>query len=246
MKPFIGITCAWDEEKGRYFLPGGYVKAVEAGGGIPLPLAYILDHYSVRRLTGIISGLVLSGGTDVDPVFFGEDPIPAGGEVCPLRDRFELTAAGAALESGIPVLGICRGMQVLNIAAGGDIYQDISSQAGGGGIKHFQQAPRWHPTHDIVIKEGTVLESILGAGRLRVNSFHHQAVRRVAPGFIVSAGSADGVIEAVEAPGNLFTVGIQCHPEAMWKEHPVFLALFEKLVRAAEKYNGNKANGSKP
>ncbi|MFZ5649639.1 MAG: gamma-glutamyl-gamma-aminobutyrate hydrolase family protein [Bacillota bacterium] len=245
MKPFIGITCAWDEEKGRYFLAEAYVRAVEAGGGIPLPLAYTPDDYSVKRLTGIIGGLVLSGGTDVDPVFFGEDPIPGGGELCPHRDQFELSATRAALASGMPVLGICRGMQVLNIAAGGDIYQDIASQAGGGGVKHCQQAPRWHPTHDIVIREGTVLASILGAGRVRVNSFHHQAVRNVAPGFTVSAGSADGVAEAIEAPDHLFTVGVQCHPEAMWKEHPVFLALFERLARAAEKYTGNKVSGSR-
>ncbi|MFZ5646692.1 MAG: gamma-glutamyl-gamma-aminobutyrate hydrolase family protein [Bacillota bacterium] len=239
MKPLIGITCAWDEEKGCYYLAEAYAEAVEAGGGIPLPLAYTLDDYSVKRLTGMISGLVLSGGTDVDPAFFGEDPIPAGGEICPRRDEFELAVARAALASGVPVLGICRGMQVLNIAAGGDIYQDIESQAGGGRIKHFQHAPRWHPTHDIVIRQGTALASILGAGRLRVNSFHHQAVRKTAPGFIVSASSADDIAEAVESPEHLFAIGVQCHPEAMWKKHPPFLALFERLAEAAVIYSGN-------
>lgn len=238
MKPFIGITCSWDEEKGRYFLPEAYAGAVAAGGGIPLPLAYTCDDSSLKRIVETVNGLILSGGVDVDPLYFGEDPIPAGGEVSPLRDQFELMLAREALSSNIPVLGICRGMQVLNIAAGGDVYQDITSQLGGGIIKHCQQAPRWHPTHEIEVRRGTLLATITGADRLRVNSFHHQALRKLAPGFTVSASSADGVIEAVESQNYLFAMGLQCHPECLWKSNPLFLALFEKLVEAARLYRG--------
>lgn len=235
MRPIIGITCAWDEEKGRFFLGGMYVEAVQAGGGIPVLLTPPGDSASLDRLTKAVDGLVLSGGTDVDPVYFGEEPIFGGGEICPERDAFELALAGAALASGIPLIGICRGMQVINIAAGGDIYQDIGSQLGDPLIKHFQQAPRWHPTHEIKVLPGTSLASILGSGPVRVNSYHHQAVRKVAPGFIVSARSGDGVIEAVESPGHLFALGVQCHPEALWKRHPLFLNLFKKLAEAAGK-----------
>ena len=238
MKPLIGITCSWDEEKGRYFLPEAYAGAVAAGGGIPLPLAYTCDDSSLKRIAETVNGLILSGGVDVDPLYFGEDPIPAGGEVSPLLDQFELMLAREALSSNIPVLGICRGMQVLNIAAGGDVYQDIRSQLGGGIIKHCQQAPRWHPTHEIEVRRGTLLSTITGADRLRVNSFHHQALRKLAPGFTVSASSADGVTEAVESQNYLFAMGLQCHPECLWKNNPLFLALFEKLVEAARLYRG--------
>jgi putative glutamine amidotransferase len=216
-----------------------YTEAVEAGGGTPLPLAFPGGSDCLQGMAGILNGLVLSGGSDMDPVFFGEDPDPAVGEICPERDNFEIAAARMALALDIPVLGICRGMQVLNIAAGGDIYQDLGSlPPGGRDIKHFQQAPRWHPTHEIDIVQGTVLSSILGSGPVRVNSYHHQSVRRVAPGFIVSARSADGVIEAVESTGPLFAVGIQCHPETLWKERPRFLNLFKELVAAAKKSAG--------
>ncbi len=233
MKPLIGITCSWDQEKGRIYLSEMYIEAVQAAGGIPLPLAYTGEGDSMAWITGVIGGLVFSGGPDVDPVFIGEDPVPACGEICPDRDAFEIALARAALASNIPILGICRGVQVMNIAAGGDIHQDIGSPPDGRRIKHFQEAPRWHPTHEITVQQGTVLESILGAGPVRVNSYHHQAVRRVAPGFIVSARSADGIIEAVESPARLFAVGVQCHPEAMWKRHPVFLKLFSSLVEAS-------------
>ncbi|MFZ5631948.1 MAG: gamma-glutamyl-gamma-aminobutyrate hydrolase family protein [Bacillota bacterium] len=235
VKPLIGITCAWDEDKGRVYLGGMYIKAVQAGGGVPLPLAGAADEGSLDRIAGVIDGLILSGGPDVDPVFFGEEPLPGSQEICPGRDAFEIAMAGRALAANMPVLGICRGMQVLNIAAGGDIYQDIYSQLNNRLIKHFQQAPRWHPTHEIVIRPGTVLASILGPEAVRVNSFHHQAVRKVAPGFMVSAQSADGVIEALESPDFRFALGIQCHPETLWERRPLFLNLFKKLVEAAKK-----------
>ncbi|MFZ5595543.1 MAG: gamma-glutamyl-gamma-aminobutyrate hydrolase family protein [Bacillota bacterium] len=231
MKPLIGITCSYDRENDRYFLGSMYARAVEAGGGIPLPLAYTMGD--IDGIARLINGLLLSGGPDVDPVYFGEDPATGMGEVCPERDAFEMDLARKALGAGIPVLGICRGIQVLNIAAGGDIYQDIGSGAGEPVIKHFQQAPRYHPTHNILVEEKTMLASILGPGSVRVNSYHHQAVRRTAPGFIVSARSADGVIEAVESRDRGFALGVQCHPEAMWERRPLFLGLFKRLIEAA-------------
>lgn len=242
MKPLIGVTCSWDEEKGRIFLSKMYLEAVRAAGGIPLPLDCTSGGDAMSGIAGVINGLILSGGPDVDPFFFGEDPVPACGEICPERDQFEIALARVALESGIPLLGICRGIQVMNIAAGGYICQDIGSQQPVGGIKHFQEAPRWHPTHGITVREGTVLASLLGPGPLRVNSFHHQAVRDVAPGFIVSARSADGVIEAIESPDLPFALGVQCHPETLWQKHPVFLKLFVSLVEAARQNTTQPVN----
>ncbi|MFZ5642217.1 MAG: gamma-glutamyl-gamma-aminobutyrate hydrolase family protein [Bacillota bacterium] len=233
MRPLIGITCSLDEEKGCYCIGKMYAEAVEAGGGIPVPLAYSSDENVLKGVSRILNGLILSGGGDVDPVYFGEEPVPAVGEVCPDRDMFEINMARRALKNNIPVLGICRGMQVLNIAAGGDIFQDIGNRPGGPGIKHFQQAPRWHPTHQINIDKGTVLASILGEGPIRVNSYHHQAVRNPAPGFIISARSQDGLAEAIESGNYLFALGIQCHPETLWQRRPAFLALFKRLVEVA-------------
>jgi len=243
LKPLIGITCAWDEEKGRYYLNKNYADAVFAGGGIPVPLAYSGENSDLLRLVNTLDGIVFSGGPDVDPVFFGEEPIPAGGEICPERDLFEISLAKMALAVNIPVLGICRGMQVVNISAGGDIYQDMEKQISNGGlIKHFQQAPGWHPTHRITVSAGSELHKMLGRESVMVNSFHHQAVRKVAPGFIVTASSADGVCEAIELPGTMFTLCVQFHPETIWSRHSQFLSLFDRLVQAGLRYNSNKTD----
>lgn len=228
----IGLTAAFDEEEDCCYLSRPYVDAVVRAGGMPvilppLPLemaAVVLDH---------VRGLLLSGGGDLDPVSFGEEPLPGTGKVSPRRDVFELALARAALIRQVPVLGICRGMQVLNVAAGGTIYQDLGLGVSRP-LKHFQEAPRWYGTHHIEIRPGTKLAGIFNVSRLRVNSFHHQAVHRVASGFRVSAVAPDGVIEAIEAEAHPFAVGVQFHPERMWEKEAVFLGLFSALVAAAE------------
>lgn len=234
MRPVIGITCAWDEAAGRFFLADNYVAAVEAAGGLPLPLAYTGGSDCLDRLMPLLDGLVLSGGGDVDPFYFGEEPVSAGGEITPLRDQYEIELCRKVLNIGMPVLGICRGAQVLNISAGGDIYQDISLQACAA-IKHSQQAPRWHPTHRVAIEMGTSLAAITGCTLIRVNSFHHQAVKTPAPGFTVSARSEDGIIEAVEKDGDVYVLGVQWHPEAMFERCKHSLSLFRSLVQASLK-----------
>ncbi|GBF32239.1 para-aminobenzoate synthase [Desulfocucumis palustris] len=232
MGPVIGLTCSHDMQNDRIWLARNYTRAVEAAGGIPLLLDYSGNAGVFKKLVNYLDGVILTGGVDVDPVFFDQEPSPACGEIDPERDCFEMELTRLFLSAGLPVLGICRGMQVLNIAAGGDIYQDIYSGSQRG-IQHRQQAPRWHPTHDIEVVKGTLLERITGGGKIRVNSFHHQAVRKIAPGFIVSARSSDGVVEGIERPDLPFVVGIQCHPETMWPRDKLFLSIFQALVRAA-------------
>ncbi|RKO66044.1 gamma-glutamyl-gamma-aminobutyrate hydrolase family protein [Desulfofundulus salinus] len=239
MLPVIGITCAWDEEKTRFFLSRFYTGAVEAAGGLPLLLPYTKREAGLNTWPELLDGLILSGGGDVDPVHFGEEPLPGCGEISPERDDFELSLARRALSLGLPVLGICRGAQVLNIAAGGDIYQDIVAQVPGC-LKHQQRAPRWCATHGIMVEENTCLADIFGAGVMRVNSFHHQAVRRPAPGFIVSARSVDGIIEAIESTARGFALGVQWHPETMWERDGRFLGLFAALVDAGREYKRQK------
>lgn len=235
MPPVIGVTASWDMGQDKLVLNRRYLKAIEAAGGLPLILSYCREEKMMAKLVTLLDGLLFSGGVDMDPLYFGEEPLPGCGEISPPRDAFELGLAKRAFALGLPVLGICRGAQVLNIAAGGDVYQDLSSR--GNLLKHSQVAPGWHPTHSIKIAEGTLLAGILGAGSLRVNSFHHQAVRRTGQGWIISAQSPDGVAEAVECPDLAFALGVQCHPELMWERYPHFLELFRALVRAASGFS---------
>lgn len=227
----IGVTAAFDEEEDRCYLSRLYVDAVVRAGGVPVVLPPLPFEMAATVLDQM-RGLLLSGGGDLDPAYFGEEPLSGTGKVSPRRDVFELALARAALIRQVPVLGICRGMQVLNVAAGGTVYQDLVLGVKQP-LKHFQEAPRWYGTHHIEIHPGTKLAGIFNVSRLRVNSFHHQAVHRVAPGFRVSAVAPDGVIEAIEAGAHPFGVGVQFHPEGMWEKESVFLGLFTALVAAA-------------
>lgn len=228
----IGITCLYEQE-GQALLPHHYFRAVEKAGGLPVLLPPLGSEDAVPELVGFLDGLILAGGGDIDPLYFGEEATLAIGLISPERDWFEITLARRALAAGRPILGICRGMQVLNVAAGGDIHQDIGTA--GARVKHFQDAPRWYPTHAVHVYPGTRLAVILGERELRVNSFHHQAVRRLAPGLRAAALAADGIVEAVEGTGRPFVLGVQFHPESMWERYPIFLELFTALVEAARR-----------
>lgn len=234
MKPLIGITCS--EDGSRFILNKKYAAAVVESGGTPvlLPALPGLEADLINSLDGVL----LSGGGDVNPFFCGEEPLPGTGSIYPERDAFEIGLARLALVNGLPVLGICRGLQVLNIAAGGGICQDITLVTSAP-LKHTQQAPRWYPTHGLEIYPGSLLSSLLGGSATRVNSFHHQAVNRVADGFIVSAHSSDGVIEGIESVGSSYAVGVQFHPEEMWERDRKFLNIFKSLVEAAEEFSSS-------
>jgi len=232
MQPVIGITCSLDQNTDRSQLAQYYVRAVEAAGGIPVALPTLKNLSLIPGQLDMIKGLLLSGGVDVDPGFFAEEPRPWTGEITPERDWYELELVRQALERKKPVLAICRGIQILNIAAGGSIHQDISRGIRNP-LKHSQQAPRWYPTHRIDLVPGTRPAAIFKAETLRVNSFHHQAIKNLAPGFTVAARSDDGVIEAIERPDGVFTVGVQFHPECMWERDTTFLGLFRALVEAS-------------
>ena len=231
MKPLIGITCSYNND-GNYTLASQYSKAIEAAGGMPVILTYTKDISDLREILLYIDGLLLTGGGDVDPVFFGEEPIGTG-VITPQRDIFEIEATQMAIDRGYPVLGICRGMQVINIVAGGKIHQCINGSIENP-IKHMQEAPRWYPTHRIEVKAKTILAEMLGTGEIRVNSFHHQVASHVAPEYIASAYASDGAIEAIESNVEKFVVGIQCHPEHLWEKNEKFIRLFKFFVNAAK------------
>ena len=191
-----------------------------------LPPSFTID---VEQLLGAVDGLVLTGGGDVDPQIYGENSLPSMGSIDPKRDHFELEITRRALEAGKPVLAICRGHQVLNVAAGGTLIQDTTSQVPEA-IKHRQSAPIYYPSHTVRVKEGSRLHGIFGKGELGVNTSHHQAVKDLGEGLVATAWAPDGVIEAMELPGDVFVLGVQWHPERMIDGE--MLKIFQAFIAA--------------
>ena len=174
-------------------------------------------------------GLLLPGGGDMDPKFYGQERIPAGGEPNLLRDAAEPLLLRAFLAADKPVLGICRGIQVMNAVLGGDLYQDIKP------FEHLPHNGHWAKVHTVTVRRGTLLSRILGQDTVLVNSQHHQAVDRVAPGFTLAALSEDGIVEAIEKPDARFCLGVQWHPEWLSDADPAMQGLFDAFVNACSK-----------
>jgi putative glutamine amidotransferase len=236
-RPRIGITT----KQGGPATPAGraYAAAVEAAGAEVVWLEpEALGGTDPEEILREVDGLVFSGGVDVDPRHFGEDVVPqAGVEIDARRDEAELPLLRAALERDVPVLGICRGVQMMNVAAGGTLHQDLGL-AGLDRARHEQREAGRGPeetAHPVQVERASRLGRILGADRLEVNSFHHQAIKRSAPGFVVAARAPDGVIEALERPDRAFVVGVQWHPERMVGRHAEQRRLFQALVEAAKR-----------
>jgi putative glutamine amidotransferase len=228
VKPVIGITISFDGDQ-LLSLRRDYHNAVLQAGGIPLLLPYLNNEQEMEQLVDQLDGLILSGGVDVDPAWYGEEPHSKLGEVVPERDEVELKYCRLFLKANRPIFAICRGCQVLNVATGGSLYQDLSSQLEYA-LQHSQQAPRFHPSHSIQIKEGTLLAKISGKLEQRVNSFHHQAIKEVKAPFAVVATSSDGVVEAIESTVHSFVLGVQWHPEGMAEKDSFAQALFSAFV----------------
>ena len=171
-------------------------------------------------------GLLLPGGGDMDPKFYGQERIPACGEPNLLRDAAEPLLLRAFLAADKPVLGICRGIQVMNAVLGGDLYQDIKP------FEHLPHNGHWAKVHTVTVRRGTLLSRILGQDTVLVNSQHHQAVDRVAPGFTLAALSEDGIVEAIEKPDARFCLGVQWHPERLSDADPRQQAIFDRFVEA--------------
>ncbi len=174
-------------------------------------------------------GLLLPGGGDMDPKFYGQARIPACGEPNLLRDAAEPLLLRAFLATDKPVLGICRGIQVMNAVLGGDLYQDIKP------FEHLPHNDHWAKVHTVTVRRGTLLSRILGQDTVLVNSQHHQAVDRVAPGFTLAALSEDGIVEAIEKPDARFCLGVQWHPEWLSDADPTMQGLFDAFVNACSK-----------
>jgi putative glutamine amidotransferase len=232
-RPAIGITIGYDQRRaGLHLLRQDYVRCVEKAGGLPFVLAPGRPE-DAPELLERLGGLVLTGGGDIDPSLFGEERHASVTSIVRERDDFEIALARRALQRDLPLLAICRGQQVLNVAAGGTLVQDIPSQVPGD-VNHDPERERWETAHDVQIVPGTRLRAILGRDSLAVNSFHHQSVKDVGRGLVVSARSPeDAVVEGLEAPDRRFAVAVQWHPESFWNQRESFSSLFEALVEAA-------------
>lgn len=224
MPSIIGITANYDEGEKNYYLREAYISAIQKAGGTAIILPPSEEDTLIDKYLDICQGFVFSGGGDIDPFHWGEVPEWVLGEINPLRDHFELALAKRILERNMPVLGICRGCQLLNVAAGGTLTQDIDTY-----LSHEQKAPRNYPFHAIFIEKDSLLLRIIKKTQIRVNSFHHQAVKKTGTGFRVGACAPDGTIEAIEGLKG-FVLGVQWHPEYLLDEHAQ--GLFQALVKA--------------
>ena len=229
-RPIICITCRVNLDENVLSLH--YAQAIEAAGGTAIMLPQTDDTEVLSSYFSLADGLLLSGGGDPDSLIFNEQPHPKIGQVDPIRDQMELSLIRQALDHDLPTFGICRGAQMMNIAMGGTIFQDIPSQLLTSDVNHSQQGVGWYAAHTIQIATNSVLYQAAGATTSRVNSFHHQAIRDLASGFVVTATATDGVIEAIENPNHTFAVGVQFHPELMWQRHPLAAQLFKRFLDA--------------
>lgn len=229
--PLIGVTCGEDDL--NFFARRFYVNVIEALGGVPVLIPSVGKSVIREKYQSFLHGILLSGGVDVNPLVFGEEPVPGMGEITPGRDEFEIVLTKKFFAEGKPIFAVCRGCQVLNLAMGGSIFQDINSQITPK-IKHYQQAPRACPTHSITVAPQTKLCRILAREHAWVNSFHHQAVKAPAPGFLASAAAPDGVIEAIESGDHPFALGVQWHPECNWQQDSGSYQLFQAFIQACQ------------
>jgi len=242
MKPLIGIgsdVAHKDGQRDRAFVYTTYVDSLRRAGAVPVLIPPQPEN--ARELIEDLDGLLLAGGDDCDPAVYGETPHPSVEPMDPRRQANDFTLARAARERGIPTLGICLGVQVMNVAAGGTLIQDIASSIDTE-IDHASEPTDRH-RHEVFIEANTHLANILGARELNVNSSHHQAIGRVAENLRVTAHAPDGVVEGLEDPAHPFYVGVQWHPEDLAREESAS-ALFGAFVEAARKYSEQKKKDS--
>ena len=237
--PVIGITGNFSE--GNLTLGPGYYTSLLEVGVVPLVIPPFDQEELLFPLLDRIDGLLLSGGADINPLYLQEEPLRELHGINPYRDRQELLLTRLAADRQLPILGICRGVQVLNAALGGTVYQDIYRQHEGDCLKHSQDAPREYASHTVKVEPDSRLASIMGATTLFVNSFHHQAVNEPAPGFRIVARAADGVAEAIESTEYKSMLGVQWHPECFaLRRDTSMLPLFQWLADEARSFQAAK------
>lgn len=211
----VAITCDIDEEE-RIRMLVYYHEAITVGGAVPLIVPPYTDEERLAEWLDCVQpdGLMLSGGSDINPAIYGEKPEAGLGRVSKTRDAYELALLKLAIGKGIPVLGICRGLQTINVAFGGTLIQDMPAQMGKEYAYHDQKQPTWQPVHEVTFSDNSKVGKLFGTNRIMTNSHHHQCTDRLGKGLIASGHTADGVIEALETPDGKI-MAVQFHPERM-------------------------------
>lgn len=233
-KRIIGIVPLIDYERKSYWMLPGYMQGILEAGGLPVMLPVTDDADLIRQMVVACDGFLFTGGQDVSPELYGEEKLLQCGEGSPERDSMEAMLLEEILRADKPLLGICRGIQFLNAALGGTLYQDIPVQVRTG-TEHHQTPPYDVPVHEVCVKKGTVLYDLLGTQRIRVNSYHHQAIKDLSPQLQTMAVSEDGLIEGVYMPGKKFVWAVQWHPEFSYQTDENSRKMFAAFLSAAER-----------
>lgn len=233
MKPMIGIVPLVDAQRDSLWMIPGYVEGLLHAGAVPVTLPLTDDSAVIGQLAESLDGFLLTGGQDVAPERYRAQPLPECGETCHARDTMELRLIRAALRQDKPILGICRGIQMLNVYFGGTLFQDLSSQHPNG-IDHHMAPPYDRAVHTVDLVPGTPLQSTLKKDKIGVNSYHHQAIRRLAPRLEVMAISEDGLIESVYLPDYRFVWGVQWHPELNYQKNAGSRRIFSAFANACK------------
>ena len=232
MKPMIGLIPLVDKGRESYWMLPGYMKGITAAGGIPLMLPLEMSRDETLQIAAGLDGFVFTGGHDVSPSLYGEEKLPECQEVCEERDSLEGALFSAVRKLDKPILGICRGHQLINVLMGGTLYQDLPAQAPSS-VNHHGQPPYDRPDHEITVVSGTPLYEVCGA-KMDVNSYHHQAVKDIAKDLTVMAYAADGIAEALYDKNARFLWTVQFHPEFSYQTDPDSQKIFREFVNACK------------
>ncbi len=235
MHPVIGIPCRAVYREGSkrpmYGNNRTYIHAVENAGGLPILIPLLKDYQTLEGLISRLDGILFSGGFDLQPSLYGEERHEALGQCDPELDELEIAMANWALQEDMPILGSCRGMQLLNVVLGGSLYQDIASQYPGA-LEHCPDRDRTEASHLVTIEEGSQMEKIMEVQQVAVNSLHHQAIKQLGAGVRITGRAPDGIAEMLEVPGRRFVVAMQSHPEEMYANTVECERLFRAFVAA--------------
>lgn len=229
MKPIVGVMPLWDDERESIWMLPGYLGGISQAGGTPIIFPFSTDGEELTRLVHMCDGILFTGGHDVTPALYHESAREGLVSCCEKRDSMEAIVLNIAMSADQSILGICRGIQFINAALGGSLYQDLPTQHPSG-IEHHQQPPYDKPVHEVLLTKGSPLHNCLQTDCLPVNSYHHQAVKELAPGLEVMATSPDGLVEAFYMPARKFLWAVQWHPEFSYQTDRSSRSIFQSWI----------------
>ena len=232
MRPIIGVLAEIDDELNTK-VQNSYIHAIEMSGGIPISFPYVDDSETIEHLVDICNGFFFTGGADIDPKRYGEEAMESIGVIQEHRDEFEFRVFQKVIKTSKPILAICRGAQLVNVALGGTLYQDIPSEIHTK-ISHRQCEPKFSPSHDVRIVIDTPLYEIMGTEQIKANSFHHQAIKELGKGLEIMAFAEAGIIEAIYSSGTQYLRAYQWHPERLFEADPQNRMIFEDFIHACK------------